>query len=43
VNRMKQVVLGEYGGISDLESWRGGGGFNFFRQIERREKSPNSE
>jgi len=34
VNRMKQVVLGEDSGISNLESWRGGGGFDFFRQIK---------
>lgn len=34
VNRMKQVVLGEDGGISNLESWEGGGGFDFFRQIK---------
>jgi len=33
-NRMKQVVSGEDGGISNLESWRGGGGFDFFRQIK---------
>lgn len=33
VNRMKQVVDGEDGGISDLESWRGGSGFDFFRQV----------
>lgn len=34
VSRMKQVVAGENGGISDLESWRGGGGFDFFQQIK---------
>jgi len=41
VNRMKQVVVGEEGGISNLESWRGGGGFDFLQQIKRREESPN--
>lgn len=41
VNRMKQVVAGEEDGISNLESWRGGGGFDFLQQIKRREKSSN--
>jgi len=31
VSRMKEVILGEDGGISNLESWKGGGGFDFFR------------
>lgn len=43
VSRMKQLVAGEDGGISDLESWRGGGGFDFFQQIKQRGKSPNHE
>ena len=32
VYRMKQVVDGENGGISEAEAWKGGGGFSFFRQ-----------
>lgn len=31
VQRMKQVVDGEAGGISKLVGWDGGGGFDFFR------------
>jgi len=39
VSRMKQVVAREDGGISDLESWRGGGGFDFFQQIKQQGKA----
>jgi adenine-specific DNA-methyltransferase len=31
VPRLKQVVDGEQGGISEAVSWKGGGGFRFFR------------
>lgn len=31
VPRLKQVVDGEQGGISEARSWRGGGGFRFYR------------
>lgn len=31
VPRLKQVVEGEQGGISKAESWKGGGGFRFYR------------
>jgi adenine-specific DNA-methyltransferase len=30
--RMKRVVEGEDGGISEAEAWKGGGGFDFFQQ-----------
>ncbi len=39
VSRMKQVVAGEDGEISDLGSWRGGG-FDFFQQIKQRGEKP---
>ena len=29
-NRMRQVVDGESGGISEIEGWTGGGGFDFY-------------
>jgi adenine-specific DNA-methyltransferase len=31
VPRLKQVVDGEQGGISEAHNWQGGGGFNFYR------------
>lgn len=30
VNRLKQVIQGEQGGVSKLVGWQGGGGFDFF-------------
>ncbi len=42
VNRMKQVIAGENGGISHLESWKGGGGFDFLQRTKRRRKAANS-
>ena len=29
--RIKQVIAGEYGGVSNLTDWKGGGGFDFYR------------
>ena len=31
VPRLKQVVDGEQGGISEAQNWQGGGGFRFYR------------
>ena len=33
VSRMKKVVKGENGGISQNVNWKGGGGFGFYRRL----------
>jgi adenine-specific DNA-methyltransferase len=42
VYRMKQVIDGEEAGISDVEAWKGGGGFDFFQQYKNGKKECGS-
>lgn len=38
VNRLKSVIMGEKGGISDISNWQGGGGFAYFIFDKTQEK-----
>ncbi len=39
VQRLRQVIAGESGGISPLVGWRGGGGFDFYRLVSTEKRA----